>query len=278
MNERFQSRQESRPDAFSKQEITNMVRRTSAVNNEHQLDMSQFIDTYGLEKVTADYAKVADRMASHLEGTMSDSEKLGHIFEAAYLDLATRHSWFGEHSEITKASKFDDIMNGVDMITTVLDKTNSVRQFEVATDLTISSHGVVKKFTQLADKVREGELAEINYYHSDILGYTGRLRDVPKTLIALDPRNMQSFLRNWMQEPELAQEQFSQVMLQQIATQSQGFARLAKNTHGSGSRIFQKYTNTRNVCQEILETGPTYDLPEDKSSATIEALSSKIGR
>lgn len=266
----------NKPEFISPTEIRAMVMRAGEVNTSHSLDMSTFIDAYGLTKVQADYAKVADRMSSHLEHKMSDPEKLGHIFEAAFLDLASRHNWFGEHSEVKKASKFDDIMNGIDMVTTVLDTTNTVRQFEVASDLTISHNGVAEKFNKVANGVRQGKLATINYYHSDLLGYTGRLTDVPKTVVALDQHNMQRFLRNWLNEPELAQEQFSKVMLQQIAIQADGFAQLAKDIHGSDSRVYRRYMGTHQVSQDLLETGDTYDPPPDKSADTIAALSRNL--
>ena len=275
MQENLHIRQE-KPEFIQPVELKAMTVRAGKVNGSHSLDMSNFIDTFGIAKVQEDYAKVADRMKSHLEHKMSDAEKLGHIFEAAFLDLATRHNWFGEHSEVTKASKFDDIMNGIDMVTTVLDDTNTVRQFEVASDLTISHNGVAEKFIKVANNVRAGKLATINYYHSDLMGYTGRLTDVPKTVVALDQHNMQRFLKNWLQEPESAQEQFSKVMLSQISTQAVGFANLAKDIHGSDSRIYRRYMSTHEVSQNLLETGDSYELPPDKSAETIAALSKNL--
>lgn len=167
-------------------------------------------------------------------------------------------------------------MNGIDIITTLLDSTNTVRQFEVASDLTISYHGVAEKFNKITNNVRNGKLATINYYHSELMGYTGKLIDVPRTVIALDQHNMQKFLRNWLHEPELSQEQFAKVMLHQIATQAQGFARLARNVHGSDSRIYRRYNNTHQVSQNLLETGQSYELPDDKAAEAITALSSRI--
>lgn len=90
MHEKPQSLNEH-TDRISPIEVRALSQRASKVNGEHSLDMTEFIDTFGIDKVKSDYAKVAERMQGHLERKMNDSEKLGHIFEAAFLDLASRH-------------------------------------------------------------------------------------------------------------------------------------------------------------------------------------------
>ncbi len=274
--EKYGNTNEHRTENFSPEMVSSLVRKTSEVNSEHSLNMEQFIDTFGIEKVKADYALVADKMQEHLQGKMSDSEKLGHIYEAAFLDSASRHKWFGDRSEITKASKYDDIMNGIDMVTTIMDEKNSAKHFEVSSDLTISKHGAAEKFNRIANDVRRGKLATLNYFHSDLIGFTGKISDVPRTVVSLDRENLNRFLTNWLKEPEMAQEQMGRLMLSQISSQADGFAGLAQNVHGSDSRIYHRYKNVYETSQDILETGEQYELPEDSATKSLTAMSERV--
>lgn len=268
------------PGFFDQKTISNLVRRATEVNTGSSMSMEIFIETYGMEKVKQDYSKVADRLKGFLEQRMEGSEKLGHVFEAAFLDLASRHNWFGHKSEVQKASRYDDIINGVDMITTVLDKENNARHFEIATDITMSAAGLATKFNKIKSDVYRGKLAEINYYHSDLLDFTGTLRNIPRTVIALDHKNMHQFLTHWLNEPELAQRQFAQIALQQISAQAKGFAGYAKQIHGEDSIGHRRYRNTYQVAQEMIETesNDSIQIPEDRCLESIKNMSAALSK
>lgn len=51
-----------------------------------------------------------------------------------------------------------------------------------------------------------------------------------------------------------------------------------QNKHGSDSRIYRGYKNTYETSQNLLETGEQFDLLEDKSTASIIALSTKAAQ
>lgn len=192
-----------------------------------------------------------------------------------FLDTAQNQHWFGERSEICKASRFDDILNGVDMITTVLDKQDVARHFEIATDLTMSTNGLAEKFNRIKNDVHRGKLAQIDYFHSDLIGFTGRLKDIPRTIVSLDKANVEKFLANWLREPELNQEHFALIALQQIAAQAEGFGKIAANEHGTDSLPARRYRNAYNVSQEIIESKHDIAMPEDTTLETIKAMSAR---
>lgn len=271
MRERFQHEvQTPSVEDITNAELANMVRRAIAVNTEHQLDMKQFIDTFGIEKIQSDYARVADKISARGERPMAKGEKLGHVFEAAFLDLASKNQWFGERSEITKASKFDDEMNGIDMITTTVDESNTARHFEIASDLTISRNGLMEKLMKIKNSVAQDKLATINYFHSDMIGFTGKLSNVPRTVIGLEQNNMRQFLRHWLQEPDLTQEHIGALITKQISIQSKGFAWWAKNNLGTNSKAYDKYAATHQTAEEILSEREDITIPEDSTLVTLE--------
>jgi hypothetical protein len=266
---------ENRIENITDTELIHLTKRAIAVNSQHSLDMQQFVDVYGHEKIHADYTRVAEKISKR-KRVMSSGEKLGHIFEAAFLDLASKNFWFGERSELVKASKYDDEMNGIDMITTTVDQSNTARHFEVASDLTISKHGLMSKLMRIKNDVAQDKLAQINYFHSDLIGFTGKLSNVPRTVVALDHTNMTMFLRRWLQEPDLSQEQIGKLITKQISIQSRGFAWWAKQNIGTNSRAYEKYMTTHQTSEEILANLEDIEMPHDSTIDTLERFAQSM--
>ncbi len=262
---------------FTPELIKPLTQKAIEANSEHSLDMEPFIETYGLETVRKDYGEIAVRLKSYMEQKLSPGSKMGFIFESAFLDIGSKNSWFGENSELTHASKYDDLKNGVDLVSTILRPNDSAHHLAIASDLTYSQPSSSAKFNRVANGIHAGNLAEIKYFHSDLLGFTGRLRNVPRTVIGLDVKNLELFLTNWLREPELAQKQFGLTIMNQIAAQSRGFAALAQATHGKSSPAARAYRTTHDVTQEIIERDyQGIEAPEDTITNTIKAASQRL--
>lgn len=247
-------------------------------NSESSLDMQPFIDVYGLEKVKEDYAEIADKMSSYLEHKLSPSSKMGFIFEAAFLQIGDKNGWFGPRSEIIRASKYDDIKNGVDMISTVERDDDSFHHMAIASDLTYSQQGSVEKFNRIVQNIRRGNLAQIRYFHSDLIGFTGQLSNIPRTVIGFDVNNLNLFLKQWVREPELAQLQYGLTALSQIREQSSAFYTMSAALHGKNSQTGNAYRRTVNTVDEILNQ-PLYKeivAPSDQISTVISKLSERV--
>ena len=270
-------RSAEQPKIFEPEILNNLIRKTQEVNAEHTIDMQPFIDVYGLETVKKDYAEIAERIQGYMEHKLSDGEKMGYIFESAFLDVGTNNTWFGERSELNRASKYDDIKHGVDVIATILTRENSPRHLAIASDLTFSFPGASEKFMRLTDRLRRGQMSQIKYFHSDLLHMTGQIRNIPGTVVGLDVTNLDTFLRGWMNEPELSQKQFGSIILTEIATQCKAFAQMAKSIHGPSDAITTAYLNSAAAIEEILGTEyESVKSPADRINTAISQHSQKL--
>ncbi len=276
--ERLHRHTEQAPlEIFEKDTLALLTKKAVSINEQHSINLAPFIDHYGIDKVTADYREIAERLLSFQEKKLSDSEKMGLIFEAAFLDTGSTHHWFGEKSELQRASRYDDIKNGIDMIATLVSDRYGSRHFAIASDLTFGLVGASEKYRKILTGIKKGHMGRMRYFHSDLLHITGELRNIPKTVTGLDVNNLNVFLKQWLTEPELAQKQFGALMLQQIANQSKAFSFVAKATHGENHHITEAYKQTNAVVREVLETEYTnIESPEDRLTQSIFAHSAKL--
>ncbi len=269
--ERFTKEPEQQLEIFQPNVLRNLAERSKLVEEKNSLNLEPFIDLYGKDQVTSDYGKIAERLI-HFNQSPSSSESMGRIFESAFLDAGQRGHWFGARSELRRASKFDDILNGVDTIASISTEKNGVSHIAVASDLTFSHMSSSEKFNRIKSGVYGGKLAEIKYFHSDMLDFTGRLSNVPRTVIGLEPSNLNRFLLNWIREPELAQRQYGLVVLRQIATQSEALAQFARHKH-----VKDKYDQAATIVNDLI--GREYqgiEAPEDKISQSLTAACNRL--
>ncbi len=257
------------PDILKK-----LVTKTKETNETYSMSLQPFIDLYGMDTVKKDYAIIAERLLTHFDHKLSGSEKMGHIFENAFLDIGSRGNWFGEKSELVKASKFDDIMNGVDMIATIVDNDSSARHLAIASDLTFSFPGISEKFNKILNGVRQGKMAQVKYFNSDLLHITGQLRNIPRTVVGLDVENLNRFLLTWIKEPELAQLQYGGIMLHQITTQSRAFAAVAGKKQ---PMVSDAYNRAADAIDVVLQSEyKNIEMPTDKLATLVTKHSERL--
>jgi hypothetical protein len=271
--ERF-THQPNEVEIFQPDILKKLVHKTQETNDSYSISMQPFIDLYGLETVKSDYSKIADRLLTHFDHKLSGPEKMGHIFENAFLDIGSRGHWFGEKSELTKASKFDDIMNGVDMIATIVASDDNARHLAIASDLTFSFPGVSEKFNKILNGVRQGKMAQVKYFNSELLHITGQLRNIPRTVVGLDVENLNNFLLRWIKEPELAQLQYGGIMLNQISTQSRAFAAVAGKKQ---ELVSNTYNRAADIIDEVLTREyKGIEMPHDKLGSAVAKHSERL--
>lgn len=117
-------------------------------------------------------------------------------------------------------------------------------------------------------------MASLRYYHSDLIHFTGELRNIPKTVVGLDTNNLNRFLTYWIREPELAQKQFGGLMLKQMKVQCQALAKVAGLKH---PQTRDAYRRAETIIRMLLDNEYRgIETPEDRFSQHIEAYCSKL--
>ena len=270
--ERF-SQPKQNLEMFEPNMLGRLNSKANQVNRESSLNMEPFIDLYGMETVKRDYSEIAGKILS-FDTKPEGAESIGHIFEAAFLDIGSRGQWFGENSELVRASKYDDIKNGVDMIATTLTPDNSARHLAVASDLTFSFPRASEKLNRIVSQTYAGKLAEIKYFHSDLLHFTGKQSNVPRTVIGLEAQNLNRLFVNWLREPELAQLQYGSIIMQQIAAQCEALSFVAGSKQPNARDAYRKVTDLAHI---LLRTSyKNIEAPEDKILSSIQKHSDRL--
>ncbi|MFM2339648.1 MAG: hypothetical protein RLZZ360_284 [Candidatus Parcubacteria bacterium] len=258
---------------FSQPVFNQLTMKATQVNRSASLDMEPFIDLYGLAKVKEDYSKIAGKILSY-DKPISKAEAMGPIFEAAFLDIGQRGQWFGENSELVRASKFDDIENGIDTIATMVAPDTSARHLAIASDLTFSYPKVSAKFNRIVTDAFRGKLAEIKYFHSELLHFTGKQSNVPRTVIGLESKNLNQMLLRWLKEPELTQLQYGSIIMQQIAAQCETLSLVAYSKHKDAFGAYRRVADTAHI---LLRTHyKDIEPPEDKILDAIKGQSARL--
>jgi hypothetical protein len=242
--------------------------KSSVVNKKYTLEMAPFIQLYTRAQVLNDYTEVAKKRAG-FENNNSTPERLGKVFESAFLDSANNHQWFGKQSEIVKSSLYDDF-HGVDMIVTMMPEGKRAQNFLVSSDLTFSNNSFGTKFELTLRNIQQGNLATVKYFHSDLEGFTGQKTNVPRTIIGLDKNNLPEMLRKWIHSPEDTLPEYRAILLHQLNTELIGFRNYIGNRLGTKHRAYMAYDSAAEVMSDVVKKDiPESELPPDTISTTI---------
>lgn len=109
--------------------------------------------------------------------------KRGELCEAIVATQIEESNWMGSNAEVTIPSRYDDIVNGIDIIVG-FDEEEMHSHLGLAVDVTESTRGVERKFHKIRESIENGELSQVKYFDSDY--FHGALRQVPRVTIGAD--------------------------------------------------------------------------------------------
>ena len=197
---------------------------------------TDFIDPkgpYSQEAVNRDLAEVR-RMEAEWEQKGSPqylaNKKIATIFEAIIFQHAELSEWLGGQAFTLKTSRFDDI-KGVDAVVEFR-STDSSAYLGLAMDVTFSadpdsSEGMTKKFDKIFERIENGTLNKIKYFHAKNknINIHGQLNDVPEVVIGADKSTVLELAELWRARKNnlLAEHKIQIMMLRQIEAQLRVF-------------------------------------------------------
>ncbi|MBI4094345.1 MAG: hypothetical protein HY436_00900 [Candidatus Liptonbacteria bacterium] len=153
----------------------------------HAIQPESFHD-YREETTRRDMAHVEKLERTFKDESASDPEyaigvKRGELFEAIIATQIEESNWMGETAEITVPARYDDIVNGVDLIVGFTEE-ETHSHLGLAVDATESVRGVDRKFLKIKESIENGTLSLIKYFDSEY--FHGTLRQVPRVVIGAD--------------------------------------------------------------------------------------------
>lgn len=134
-----------------------------------------------------------------------------------------------------------------------------------STDLTYGYDASTEKIEGIINDINAKRLSKIRYFHSEAMGYTGQLSNLPKTVIGLDSEHVAEFIRLWTHDPTNPTiTQFRNIMLLQLIRQLRFFTQYADKKHGE-SVVRNSYAQALSQMEGIWkQTGlREQDIPRD---------------
>lgn len=214
-----------------------LIRRKTQEAFRGRLEEKDFIGRppYNRADIEADLALVAEEEARHKRvDTPQDIENLevAELFEAVVLWNSEQAEWLGGRATTIKTSKYDDYINGIDMLVEFREE-RSASHLGLSADVTFSGDPriIAKKFAHLRAKIKEGVLSQIKYFHSDRTNFDGQLSKVPEVVIGVGRRMVEELGNLWVdgKNKALAEHRAGVMILWQMEAELKVFAGYAKS-------------------------------------------------
>jgi len=176
------------------------LEKAKEVLTRNQIQMAGFSDLYGEEVIKNDADELKNRESNFSGGKIPETHEyvnknLATIFEAIIFDQGENAGWFGENASLIATSKYDDVINGVDLI--VEWKENlGVSRMEASIDVTFN-HDVQKKISHIKKSIIDGDLGKIKYFKSKVSDMRGELSKVPRIILGADVDTVRELTNEW---------------------------------------------------------------------------------
>jgi hypothetical protein len=177
------------------------LEKAKGILAESRIKMEDFSDLYGEETLAEDREKLAQREASFTTGRgVSEvyegvNKDLATIFEAMIFDQGERSKWFGDRASLVAASRYDDVINGVDLVVE-WDQNGGVSRMAAGIDVTFN-HDVQKKISSIKRSILENDLGVIKYFKSKVSKIRGEISEIPRIILGADVDTVRELTNEW---------------------------------------------------------------------------------
>lgn len=240
--------------------IERMFVKANDLLDKNRLDPSGFVDIYGEGVVNSDLAIVGELNSKFEKEMASDPvsaehKKLATILEALVFFHGEQNEWFGDGSQTIAPSRYDDVINKVDILVNVSLQPGQLSILGMAIDTTTTQNleFVNNKIEAIKEEIKAGRLAEVKYFEDPDATFKGALKKVPHVLIDLDTKTVLELAELWDEgdNTSLASHPVQLNILYQIIKQSEVFALFARKN--GQEEIASIYETLRGKITSILE-------------------------
>lgn len=185
--------------------IQEILRKKRAIVDDFRVDEKDFTDIYSEEEIAKDILEL-ERLEKIWEENNSLQEKynknIASFLEAVFVDQIEVNNWLGDHCETMPASRYDDIKNGVDMVS-IFNNAEENKYLGLGIDVTFASDSkaLIKKLDSVKSVIREGELPKLKYFRDPETGEHKELA-VPKVIVGTRLSSAENLLKLWVSKTE----------------------------------------------------------------------------
>lgn len=228
-----------------------------------------FYPVYGRKKVDKDEQRAANREKADNEKCSPEEmedKKRSEILEYIIFEQCIKGKWLGKDTDIAQATKYDDFFNHVDLIAEFKNPEESKKGFlhaGIAIDITFSKD-LDEKIHRIKNEISEDKLGEVEYYKSKNTP-PGKIKDVPRFLVALDRETTDELIELWLtgQEEKLNNHEVQVEIMSSLYLQCGIFK---EKSHRKLEKVYEKYENIlKIILDEKIEEIPTKKNKERKA-------------
>lgn len=225
--------------------IAQMYERAEQILQEEAVDPLHFVDLYGEENVTRDLNHIKELK----EKFEHSSDKSAKIFEAIVYQHIELSEWLGPNAETIRASEFDDLKNGTDVIVEFTTD-DFKKHLALGIDVTFGSQVLEKKFNRIKEEIDSDMLTEVKYYESH--DFKGSLKNAPRVIVGVEKDTVVALAALWMrsQNAELGKHFAREIIIKEITLQLQTFLAYA-NSIGAQKAV-RSYTQALSIIKNSI--------------------------
>lgn len=226
------------------------------------VDPNQFRDLFGNGNVEDDLRYVEEKEEQFKKGRdieMEEARKLAEIFETIFCEQAELSDWLGPNAFTVKASRYDDIKNGVDVVAEFQGDETSAPPLTLAIDVMVGQgwerklqgEKGIKNKKGIKDNIKEGKLTWVKYFVSEATDEKKVLREIPKIIIGVGAETVEALAGLWLdgKKKALGKHPIQFQILEEIALQLEAFKQYAEKIRRIG--VAKIYEHMSKIIQDI---------------------------
>jgi len=244
------SRPNPRPDIFAQKRLerrgqmleTAHKKAVELFESEESIDPLTF-ENYDPKMIEADLNLIRDREKLFKESETPETERAKRyslILEAIIHEQIELSDWLGAEVMSRKASRYDDIFNGVDSIA---EFQQEQKPSYLALSLDVTYGHPEKKLKRIKSEIDHGTLSQIKYFESSDSSIKGSLKKVPRVIIGADFNQIERLADLWVngKKKELAEDPMQLQILDEVSMQLRAFHAYAmRNNQPAIAMIYKR--------------------------------------
>lgn len=179
----------------------NLFEKKKKIIDDFRVKEIDFTDIYDEAEIQKDLEYVKN-MEESWANSNSQNEKynkeIASLLEGVIADQAESNQWLGENCEIIPASNYDDIKNGVDVISVFRMDEERKEYLGLGIDVTFAANNKVllDKLNNIKEGIKRGKLATLKYFQDPDTGEHKKL-PIPKIIIGTRLSSAEKLITLW---------------------------------------------------------------------------------
>ncbi|MBC7766449.1 hypothetical protein H7Y21_00435 [Arenimonas sp.] len=199
-----------------------------------------------VKKAEEDFEAKLAQESQEVRSRSEMSKKLADCLEGIILNVKT---WFGPTSQIYPTTRYDDYFNGVDLVAERMSG-GALNHHGFALDITYAGYTtILKKIERIANKLKKGELGNVDFFKSNDNRFMGQLGEVPLVVIGADGNTMRGLVNMFAEgeDNKIEDHPVQFQIVEQVLIQCEFFIRLANEIQDKeiANRVIIAYTTLK---------------------------------